>query len=399
MAADGDTTERVDWTPWVYLNVEWGGRRGTARQVLLTIHFGEHHLDLAEGQVSFGLLKGELQLTPSAGKFPSNLLWPKNLAEATVDAEPKVHFEQRGTQRPTGGGQRVAGLDHRLGLPIPPDSGTFDCFLSHNSRDKPAVRRLAAELGVRGVSVWLDEDQLQPGLPWQEEIERGIRASRSVAVLVGDDGLGPWEEEEMRAALSLAVRTKRTVIPILLPDAPAEPDLPLFLGVRTWVDMRADVGDSGPAGIDRLIWGITGNRSDRTSSPASRGLIDGGRSVRNGLRGGKESAAPVRWRVSVQGSELRPLWKFSALERDPCLEGRLPKCEIGRLADADPTVKLMTAFRIASPKHIRPLSGDGVWPDDFSQAQQVAALAYARKLLVERMGLRVCEFEIGPPAG
>jgi len=42
------------------------------------------------------------------------------------------------------------------------DRGEFDCFLSHNSRDKPAARALTARLRERGISVWLDEEQLRP---------------------------------------------------------------------------------------------------------------------------------------------------------------------------------------------------------------------------------------------
>lgn len=53
----------------------------------------------------------------------------------------------------------------------------FDCFLSHNSEDKPAVRELADRLRESGISAWLDEEQLRPGLPWQPQLEQGIRAS------------------------------------------------------------------------------------------------------------------------------------------------------------------------------------------------------------------------------
>src|SRR3712207_3405107 len=102
-------------------------------------------------------------------------------------------------------------------------SQTFDVFLSHNSKDKPMVRQLAEALAARGLQVWLDEWQLQPGLSSQQLLEEGIRASRSAAVLVGKDGLGPWEDEEMQAALRLAVRDQRPIIPVLLPDAPSQP--------------------------------------------------------------------------------------------------------------------------------------------------------------------------------
>ena len=48
---------------------------------------------------------------------------------------------------------------------------SFDIFLSHNSKDKPAVRELAEALRARGIKVWLDEWELVPGQPWQEALE------------------------------------------------------------------------------------------------------------------------------------------------------------------------------------------------------------------------------------
>jgi hypothetical protein len=140
----------------------------------------------------------------------------------------------------------------------------FDVFLSHNSKDKPAVRALAALLIERGLRVWLDEEQLTPGHPWQPLLEKGIKESSAGAVLVGADGLGPWHHEEMQAFLVFAVREGKPVIPVLLPGAPEKVDLPAFLADRTWVDLRAGFG---PEGIDKLIWGITGEHPSRKPAP------------------------------------------------------------------------------------------------------------------------------------
>ncbi len=133
----------------------------------------------------------------------------------------------------------------------------FDVFLSHNSKDKPAVRELAQALDRNGIRVWLDEDQLIPGRPWQKLLEAGIEQSATGAVLVGRDGLGPWEDEEMQALLRHAAAKGKPVIPVLLPGAPAEPGLPLFLANRKWVDLRDGFTDRG---IAALVWGITGER-------------------------------------------------------------------------------------------------------------------------------------------
>jgi TIR domain len=146
----------------------------------------------------------------------------------------------------------------------------FDVFLSHNSKDKPAVREIKTRLLERNVSVWLDEDELRPGISWQEILEDAIRESRSVAVFLGASGVGPWTNEEMRAALDLAVHDKKPVIPVLLPGAPGDVRVPMFLGNRTWVDLRPAVTDQA---LGRLVWGITGIKPNpssrpRTTSPA-----------------------------------------------------------------------------------------------------------------------------------
>jgi hypothetical protein len=137
-------------------------------------------------------------------------------------------------------------------------STDFDCFLSHNSKDKPAARALAARLRSAGVSVWLDEDELPPGHEWQPRLESGIRAAKSIAVLVGGQGMGPWQDQEVQFALNLAVRDRRPVIPVVLPGAPEPADLSSGLAIRTWVDLRPDANGHDSAAFDRLIWGITG---------------------------------------------------------------------------------------------------------------------------------------------
>ena len=134
---------------------------------------------------------------------------------------------------------------------------SFDVFLSHNSNDKDAVRELKDCLVERGLRPWFDEDELRPGIPWQKQLEEGIEGSKSCAVLIGKDGLGPWEDEEMQAALQLAVKDKRPIIPVLMPGAARQPKLPMFLGNRMWVDLREGLEEEL---LDKLEWGITGKK-------------------------------------------------------------------------------------------------------------------------------------------
>ncbi|MGB7946524.1 MAG: toll/interleukin-1 receptor domain-containing protein, partial [Candidatus Binatia bacterium] len=47
-------------------------------------------------------------------------------------------------------------------------------FLAHASEDKPAVRKLYADLKHHGFDPWLDEIDLLPGQVWKNEIPKAI---------------------------------------------------------------------------------------------------------------------------------------------------------------------------------------------------------------------------------
>jgi hypothetical protein len=81
----------------------------------------------------------------------------------------------------------------------------------------------------------------------------------------------------MQAALHLAVKDGRPVIPVLLPGSTTPPELPLFLANRTWVDLRGGWSDEGLA---KLVWGITG----RWPRPAPHMTEPGGLERSVGLR-------------------------------------------------------------------------------------------------------------------
>jgi tetratricopeptide (TPR) repeat protein len=167
----------------------------------------------------------------------------------------------------------------------------FDIFLSHNSRDKPVVEEIGTWLGGHGLRVWLDKWELRPGFPWQEGLEAGVQASKAVAVLVGADGLGAWQEPEMRAFIARSNREPIPVIPVLLPDSPDSPQLTLFLEAFTWVDLRQGLTEDGLA---QLLWGITGKKPLGMETVAAT-------SSGNRKRPGVKVAAPGRVRGASAG--------------------------------------------------------------------------------------------------
>lgn len=135
-------------------------------------------------------------------------------------------------------------------------TGAYDVFLCHNSADKTAVKEIGEQLKARGLLPWLDEWELRPGLPWQKVLETQIQHIKSVAVFVGTNGLGPWQDHEINAFLRQCVKRACPVIPVILPACRKVPALPLFLEGMTWVDCR----QSDPPPMEQLVWGITGER-------------------------------------------------------------------------------------------------------------------------------------------
>ena len=118
----------------------------------------------------------------------------------------------------------------------------FHVFLSHSSTDKPSVEELARRLAREGIQAWLDKWNLIPGDPWQPAIEKALAESETCAVFVGLSGFGPWQNEEMRAAIDQRVRDsgrRFRVIPVLLPGAERaeRSSLPTFLAVPLPLDL------------------------------------------------------------------------------------------------------------------------------------------------------------------
>jgi hypothetical protein len=137
----------------------------------------------------------------------------------------------------------------------------FHVFLSHSSIDKPAVEELARRLAKEGIQAWLDKWHLIPGEAWQPALEKALAECETCAVFIGPSNSGPWQNEEMRAAIARRVgdnNRRFRVIPVLLPGAERaeRSSLPTFLVAATWVEFRSSLEDENA--FHRLVCGIRG---------------------------------------------------------------------------------------------------------------------------------------------
>lgn len=141
----------------------------------------------------------------------------------------------------------------------PPEQ--YDVFLSHNSRDKDAVERIARRLQDEQITAWLDKWDLTPGRSSIQGIEDGLMASRSCVIFYGPAGIGPWHELERHAALVKSVNSRGEfpVIPVLLPGVkePAKATLPPLLQDVTWVEFNS-IDPIAETAFQLLLCGIRG---------------------------------------------------------------------------------------------------------------------------------------------
>jgi TIR domain-containing protein len=168
----------------------------------------------------------------------------------------------------------------------------YDVFLSHATPDKPVVEELARILRMQGIEPWLDVWNLIPGEPWQEAIEEALESCASCAVCIGPSGTGPWQNEEMRAAIERRVSGKGEpfrVIPVLLPNSMrGEPSrLPSFLRSTTWVEFRETLNDEKV--LHRLMAGIRGFQP----GPGPGQAVAEGAQPYRGLEGLRRRRCPV----------------------------------------------------------------------------------------------------------
>ena len=182
-------------------------------------------------------LRSRTALPPDRGNNPSiSLLFVRALADILYRLEQHVWQQSKPHCAP---------------------SSKYDVFLSYQTSDRGAVRLIYEELVRVGVRPWFDEEHLKPGISWQNALESIIRTARSAAVFVGPHGLEPWLLPEVRACLCEFVHRGMPVIPVLLPGAPSQSTLPVFLRAHHPVDLRTGVSDLG---LERLVWGITGEK-------------------------------------------------------------------------------------------------------------------------------------------
>ena len=104
-------------------------------------------------------------------------------------------------------------------------------FISYSRRDLAFVEQLAADLKAAGLDVWYDLSGLDGGARWRIEIEKAIRESQYVIVILSPDSIASeWVEEEILFARNFG----RKIIPLFYKQC----ELPLGYQTRHYIDVQ-----------------------------------------------------------------------------------------------------------------------------------------------------------------
>ncbi len=143
-------------------------------------------------------------------------------------------------------------------------------FLSYSRQDATVADRISSALAERGVQVWRDVDQIEPGSQWEQEIERGLVGADAIIFLASRNAVASrWMQFEIEAFL----KKGKLVLPVVL-DAEGPDALPGALRSVQWLDISKDYEQA----LDRLVEplrraGIVEDHPLTPETPKSKGYV------------------------------------------------------------------------------------------------------------------------------
>jgi formylglycine-generating enzyme required for sulfatase activity len=118
-------------------------------------------------------------------------------------------------------------------------------FISYAREDAAFALRLAADLKARGANVWLDQLDIEPGLPWEREVQRALAACNHMLIILTPTSV---EKDNVMDEIDYALKKEKRIVPIYYRDC----EVPFRIGRLNQIDMRLDY----ESGLRALIRGL-----------------------------------------------------------------------------------------------------------------------------------------------
>jgi TIR domain len=115
---------------------------------------------------------------------------------------------------------------------LPPDAPTT-AFFSYCREDSEFAIRLAEDLKAGGASVWMDQLDIEPGMPWDRAVENAVTSCPRMLVILSPVSVS---SDNVRDEVSFALSKQKRVIPVLYREC----DIPFRLARLQHIDFRTD---------------------------------------------------------------------------------------------------------------------------------------------------------------
>jgi hypothetical protein len=151
-------------------------------------------------------------------------------------------------------------------------------FISYSHADSDFVDRLATQLVLHAINVWVDRWEINVGESLIDRVEQAIDGASALLVVLSKASVeSNWVKKEVNAGLVRELEEKHVVVlPVLIEDC----QIPMFLREKLFADFRSSF-DDGLRKILEAVARVTNANSARTYAPTfytdwglDYGLID-----------------------------------------------------------------------------------------------------------------------------
>lgn len=106
-------------------------------------------------------------------------------------------------------------------------------FLSHSSKDKFFVGKLAEKFNEHGVKVWIDEAEIKIGDSLLEKITEGVKTSDYLVIILSHNSVeSNWVQKELQMAMTREILGSKVILPLLIEKC----EIPFFLKDKLYAD-------------------------------------------------------------------------------------------------------------------------------------------------------------------
>lgn len=121
-------------------------------------------------------------------------------------------------------------------------------FISYSSNDMEIVHKIAQQLVINEIHIWIDEYELNIGDSLIDKIQSAINEASALIVVLSQSSVkSAWCQKELNSGLmrELQANNKIFILPLLLEEC----EVPLFLQEKLYADFRGDFD----TGLHKLI--------------------------------------------------------------------------------------------------------------------------------------------------